>query len=286
MHAIHRPSHPRAQVEGRKGALLGHEEVLDLDVVTARPAQAAHVPGVHDARDGFRIEIGDPDLLITVGPEPGRVAVEDLAGAVQRRRVHAAAGEEPVAGHSIATRRRDRPAAGIRRSRRDADRITEEDLAAHLGRELRALAQGVDPHRQAPARRAVGARDLLDHVQGREDVGAQPTFGLGQRHPEEAGVGDVHDELVGQLSRGLDLGGPLADARRERARNRQRRGRCRHRVGDHGDGPSCASRRRPVKTPISGRRRAARGVPRSSRRPRRAPTSGRTASAGARASRG
>ena len=40
VHAVHRPGDPRATVERRERPLLGHEQVLDLDVVAARAAQA------------------------------------------------------------------------------------------------------------------------------------------------------------------------------------------------------------------------------------------------------
>jgi len=219
VHAVHRPGDARAQIERRERALLGHEEVGDLDVVAARAPQAADVPGVDDARDRLRIEVGDPHLLIAVGPQPGRVAVEDLAGAVQRRRVHAAAGKEPVPGDPVAARHGDGAAPRVRRARRDADRVTEEDLAADVRRELRALAQGVDPHRQAPPGRAVGPRHLFDHLQRGDDIGAEAAFRLRQRHPEQSGVGDVHDEIGRQLPRRLDLGGPFPDTRRQPARN-------------------------------------------------------------------
>ena len=256
MHAVHRPGDAGPPVERREGALLGHEQVDDLDVVAPRAPQAADLPGVDDAGDRLRIEVGDPHLLIAVGPQPGRVCVEDLAGAVQRRGVHAAAGEEPVSGHPVAARHHDGAASRVRRARRDAHRVAEEDLAADLGRELRALPQGVDAHRQAPPRRAVGPRHLFDHLQGRHDVGAEPALRLRQRHPEQSGVGDVHDEIGGQLPGRLDLGGSFPDTRRKPAGNLQRRGCCRYRVGDHafdeprthaGSGQSCSRSGRAVK---------------------------------------
>jgi hypothetical protein len=71
-------------------------------------------------------------------------------------------------------------------------------------------------------------------LQGGQDVGAQAALGLGQRRPEEPGLGDVHDEIAGELAIGLDLGGTLADARRQRAGDLKWRGCCRRRVGDHG----------------------------------------------------
>src|SRR5213593_3925809 len=114
VHAVHRPGDARAQIERRERALVGHEEVGDLDVVAAGAPQAADVPGVDDAGDRLRIEVGDPHLLIAVGPQPGLVAVEDLAGAVQRRRVHAAAGKEPVPGDPIAALHGDGAAPRVR----------------------------------------------------------------------------------------------------------------------------------------------------------------------------
>ena len=38
VHAVHRAGDPRAQIERRERALLGHEEILHLDVVAPRAA--------------------------------------------------------------------------------------------------------------------------------------------------------------------------------------------------------------------------------------------------------
>src|SRR3989442_7201533 len=106
------------------------------------------------------MEEGDADLLVAVGAQPRRVAVVDLARAVEQVRVHAAAGEEPMPADAIAAGRDDGAAALAGRAGGDADGLAEEQLAADLGRQLSALAKRVDPHRDAPARGAVGARDL------------------------------------------------------------------------------------------------------------------------------
>src|SRR5205814_10462316 len=162
--AVHRAGHARAPVLHRERAFLRYEQILDRDVVAAGAAQAADVPGVDDAHQRLRVEERDADLLVAVGAQPRRVAVEDLARAVEQVRVHAAAGEEPVPADAIAAGRDDRATALAGRARGDADGLAEEQLAADLGRQLGALAKGVDPHRHAPAGGAVGARDLLDHA--------------------------------------------------------------------------------------------------------------------------
>jgi hypothetical protein len=166
----------------------------------------------------FAFDLGWKNAMRTSWSPLGRrrVAVEDLAGAVQQVRVHAAAGEEPVPGDAIAPRNGHGAAALARRARRDADGIAEEQLAADFGGELRGLAEGVDAHGHAPAGRAVGPGDLLDDPQRGEDVGAQAALGDRQRHLEEAGVRQLQHEVGGQLTAGLDLGRSHADARRER----------------------------------------------------------------------
>ena len=196
----------------------------------------------------FRIEEGDPDVLIAIGPQPGRVAVEDLAGAVEQVRVHAAAGEEPVPAHAVAARHGHGAAPLAGRAGRQADGVAEEQLAADVGRQLRALAEGVDGHGQAPAGGAVGPRHLLDDLQGRQHVGAQAALGLRQGHLEQPRVGQLQDEVGRQLAGGLDLGGARADARRQRAGNLQGGGRGPRGVDGHvGSRPSCARGRSAVK---------------------------------------
>ena len=98
MDAVDRPRDSRPALERGEGVLVGHEQLVGLDVVAAGAPHAADVPGIEDARAGFRIEVGDPYFLVAVGQAAGRVTVEDLARPVKRRGVHAAAREEPVAG--------------------------------------------------------------------------------------------------------------------------------------------------------------------------------------------
>src|SRR5207247_5771271 len=102
VHAIHRSGDARPPIERRERVLLRYEQVLDLDVVAARAPHAADVPGVDDLDLRLRMEVGDPHVLVAVGPQAGPVTVEDLAGAVEQERMHAPAGEEPVAGDAIA----------------------------------------------------------------------------------------------------------------------------------------------------------------------------------------
>src|SRR5207247_10070768 len=120
--------------------------------VAARRPHPADVPGVDDGHLGFRMEVGDAHVLIAVGPPPGHVTVEDLAGAVEQERMHAAAGEEPVPGDAVAARHGDGPAARVRRACRDVDRIATAARAADLRPDWSALAEAVDAHGQAPAR--------------------------------------------------------------------------------------------------------------------------------------
>src|SRR2546425_12857119 len=255
-------------IQRRERVLLGYEQVFDFDVVAPRACTAADVPGVDDACLRFRVEVGDPHVLVTIGPPPGRVTVEDLAGTVEQGGVHAATGKEPVPGDPVAARRGDGPATRVRRPGRDADRVAVKELAAYVGLELGALAEAVDPHRQAPTRRAVGPRHFLDHAECRDDVGAEPALRLRHCDLEQSGVADVHDEIMRQLPRGLDLVGPFADARRERAGDLEGRGCCPGGVGDHGFAydtlASMIQVRRlgqPLLVPQGGRRLPARGRP-------------------------
>src|SRR2546425_9276220 len=87
-----------------------------------------------------RSPLGAADLLVAVWAQPGRIAVEDFAGAVEQVRVHAAAGKEPMPGDAVATRHDDRAAPLSGRAGGDADGLAEEQLAADLRRQLRALA--------------------------------------------------------------------------------------------------------------------------------------------------
>src|SRR5437870_1595970 len=84
-------------------------------------------------------------LVVAVGAQLRRVAVVDLARAVEQVRMHAAAGEEPVPADAIAAGRDDRATALAGRARGDADGLAEEQLAADLRRQLGTLAEGVDP---------------------------------------------------------------------------------------------------------------------------------------------
>src|SRR5207237_6834473 len=86
VHAVHRSGHARPPIERRERVLLRHEQVLDLDVVAARAPHAADVPGVDDLDLRLRMEVGDPHVLVAVGPQAGPVTVEDLAGAVEQER--------------------------------------------------------------------------------------------------------------------------------------------------------------------------------------------------------
>src|SRR5262249_40125861 len=246
---------PPPPIQRRERVLLRDEQVCGLDVVATRAAHAAHVPGVDDLDLRLRMEVGDPHVLVAVRSSAWSVAVEDLAGAVEQIRMHAATGEEPVAGDAIAAWYGDGPAPRVRRSGRDADRIAVEQRATNLGRELRALTEAVDPHREAPARRAVGARGFLDHAEGGEDVGAEPALRFGQRHLEQPGVGDLEDEIARELASGLDLVGTLTDARSQRTGDLERSRRCPCGVGGHGLGRAIL---RPLRAAVkAGRVRAA-----------------------------
>ncbi len=147
--------------------------------------------------------------------------------------MHAAAGEEPVPGDPVAAGHGDGTAPRVGRAGRDADRVAVEELAAHVGRELGALPEGVDSHGQAPARRAVGPRHLLDDLQRRDDVGAETALGLRHSDLEQPGVGDLHHEIARQLTGGLDLGRAFADARGEGAGDLEGRRCFANGVGEH-----------------------------------------------------
>src|SRR5439155_2714312 len=138
--------------------------------------------------------------LIAVRPPPWLVAVEDLARAVQRGGVHAPAGEEPVSGDAIAAGHRDGAAARVRGAGGDADRIAVEDRAPDVRRELRRRAERIDAHRETPAGGAVGARDLLDHFERRDDVRPEPAFGFRHADLEEPGMRDLEHEVLRELA--------------------------------------------------------------------------------------
>src|SRR5262249_22972720 len=108
----------------------------------------------------------------------------------------------------------DRRAGGRERTRRRDGRIGEHFPGAGLAGEPGDPAAGA-PHRKAPARRAIRARDRFDRVENLQRLGFQAAERARDFQAEGARAEQVLDEIGRKPARGFDLRAAGTDLRSE-----------------------------------------------------------------------
>ena len=210
---------------GEDGALGGHEHVVHGEVVRARPAHAADMPGVEelDLADGH---VDVARLGLTVGVEPHLAVLDDLHVGRDPRGVAAARAEALAAGDAEATGYDDGRGRGGGGVGDDGARRVDPDRAGDGVRHARGV-RGVDRALvDRPRRARVGLAELLDdlHIGRQVELGAAE--GARDRHVVEPGVRERLEERARQLALRLDLVGGGADLGGELAGGVHQRSRC------------------------------------------------------------